>query len=155
MLYIATSINFCCGCFLLHIQKYKCLGMQTLLDCVLNNVIMGTMLCFGSFTIVCTLATFFTGFNPILAKMIMSCFNLLSINSGLSLASVAVIRYLLVFHGEVFHKVHDNEVMKYLRMTNGIISMVLLTIDMVMFYDIDESSKTYTALWGRSPFYVD
>ena len=54
VLYVAFLVSILTGSYFIYIQNYKCLGMQTLYDYVLNNVILDTILCFGAITLVCT-----------------------------------------------------------------------------------------------------
>ena len=150
ILYLALLINLFRGCYLVYIADYKCLGMQTLLDCVLCNSLKTTMICFISFTITCTLITFHKEFDPIVAKFILLIWYLASINSGLSLAAVAIIRYILVFHGKLLYSVQDYSFIRYLRIVNLVLSVSILALDNVFFYDFEENSQSYRIMTKNS-----
>ena len=130
ILYIAFLYCIFSGSFIVNFLGYKCLGMQTLYDRVLVNILQFHMLFVTWSTILCTCGTFQTDWDPLVAKILATIYLILSTNDGLSLACVPIIRYLLVFHGTLFYKTTDDEVIKILRITNAILAVILVAFDL-------------------------
>ena len=146
-LYIAILINLFCGFYLISISKCKSLGMQTLYDSILNYGTRCTMVFFTFTGLVCTLATFCV-LNKIVASAIIIVWDIISVYTCFAIASISIIRYLLVFHGALFDSVLDKKVMKYVKFTNMILTLKLLGIDFVLYYDF-EASGVYASLIGN------
>ena len=144
LLYLALIMLILFGSYIIYIQNYKCLGMQTLYDYVLNNVIIDTIICWCYITFLCTLATFFNCTRNI-ARLLYGCEILLSVHSGISLVSVAVIRYLLIFHGTLFYLKEDEEVIRITKWVNFIVATSMTLYDTVFVFDF-ESSSMYQSL---------
>ena len=145
VLYVAFLISILTGSYFIYIQNYKCLGMQTLYDYVLNNVILDTILCFGAITLLCTLATFVENVHPAIAKLLMTFLMVCTVHNGISLVSVAVIRYLLVFHGTLFYSKEDQEIMKLVKIINITVAAIMTFWDVIFIFDF-ESSGIYQSL---------
>ena len=144
LLYLALIILILCGSYIIYIQNYKCLGMQTLYDYILTNVIYDTIICFSTIALVCTLATFFD-FHPTIAKVLYFCKAFFTVHNGISLVSVAVIRYLLIFHSTLFYVKQDEEVLRVTKMANFTIAAIMTLYDIIFIMDFD-ASGTYQNL---------
>ena len=112
------------GSYLIYIQNYKSLGMQTLYDYILNNAIIDTIICFSSITFCYTVATFINNIPPSIAKLILALVMVCTVHNGISLVSVAVIRYLLVFHGTIFYAKEDDEILRVTKIANFSMSVI-------------------------------
>ena len=141
----ALVILILCGSYIIYIQNYKCLGMQTLYDYVLSNLIIDTIICFSGLTISFTIATFFHNVPPSIAKMIITFSMVVTVHNGISLVSVAVIRYLLIFHNTIFSIKSDDEVLKVTKIANLTISMIMVLWDSAFLLDF-ESLSTYQSM---------
>ena len=109
LLIIASIYNLALGFFWINYQRNKCLGMQTLYDQALVNVIQCSMLCMISSVFMSSIATFTDStWNHFLATLITLPCYVIAVNVTLSLASVAILRYLIVFHGTVFYRIEDD-----------------------------------------------
>ena len=135
--YLGLIFNLAFGSFLVYMQNYKCLGMQTLYDCVLTNVLKATMLCFCCLAFLYTLATFVSHLHPYLSAMIVVLLYFPSVYCGLSLAAVAVIRYLLVFHGKLFYIVQDEEVMFIVKTLCSVLGIAITLTDYLFFNNVE------------------
>ena len=137
LLYIAAIFCVCCGSFQIRFMGNKCLGMQTLYDRMLVNILKCHILWVLAFTFMCSLETFVPQkqseiFDYLLSYLVI----VLSVNDGLSLTAVAVIRYLLVFHGELFCRIQDDKVMKIVRITNILFSIYLVCYEFTVNQDV-------------------
>ena len=141
LLFIALAILIICGSYLIYVQNYKCLGMQTLYDYILCNVIIDTIICFSAVTLCCTIATFFGNVPPSLAKSIITFRIAATVHNGISLVSVAVVRYLLIFHGTIFLIKSDDEILRVTKIANFTISMIMALWDSAFLFDFESSGK--------------
>ena len=133
------------GSYIIYAQNYKSLGMQTLYDYILNNVIIDTIICFSTIALCCTVATFFDNVPPSIAKLIMSVQMICTVHNGISLVSVAVIRYLLVFHCTILCDKEDEEILRVTKIANFTISMIMALWDSAFLFDF-ESSGFYQSM---------
>ena len=141
LLFIALAILIICGSYLIYVQNYKCLGMQTLYDYILCNVIIDTIICFSAVTLCSTIATFFGNVPPSVAKSIITFTMVATVHNGISLVSVAVIRYLLIFHGTIFLIKSDDEILRVTKIANFTISMIMALWDSAFLFDFESSGK--------------
>ena len=135
--YVGLIFNLTLGSFLAYMQNYKCLGMQTLYDCVLTNVLKATMQCFCCLAFLYTLATFVTRLHPYLSAIIVVLLYVPSVYCGLSLAAVAIIRYLLVFHGKLFYTIQDEEAMFFVKTLCSVMGMTITLTDYLFFNNVE------------------
>ena len=140
-LFTALAILIICGSYIIYIQNYKSLGMQTLYDYILGNVIIDTIICFSAVTLCCTIATFFGNVPPSLAKSIITFRIAATVHNGISLVSVAVVRYLLIFHGTIFLIKSDDEILRVIKIANFTISMIMALWDSAFLFDFESSGK--------------
>ena len=145
ILCIALIILIVCGSYLIYIQNYKCLGMQTLYDYILNNVIIDTIICFSVTALKFIVATFFNNVPSPIAKFFMVSRIVCVVHNGISLVSVAVIRYLLVFHGTIFYAKEDDEILRVAKIANFTISMIMALWDSAFLFDF-ELAGTYQSM---------
>ena len=145
ILHIAFLIMIFSGSYIIYIQNYKSLGMQTLYDYILNNVIIDTIICFSSITFCYTVATFFNNIPPSIAKLILALVMVCTVHNGISLVSVAVIRYLLVFHGTIFYAKEDDKILRVTKIANFTMSMIMALLDSAFIFDF-ESSGNYQSM---------
>ena len=131
LLYLASTLCVCCGSFLINFLINKCLGMQTLYDRILVNILNCHIIWVLAFTIVCSLETFVTEWNTTLHFIVIYLHIISSVNDGLSLTAVAVIRYLLVFHGKIFYTIQDDRVMKIVRIVHVVLSFTFTSLEFV------------------------
>ena len=88
------------------------------------------MLFVASNIVICTCATCYSDWHPVTAKVLLLLYLGISVNDGLTLASVPIIRYLLVFHGTLFYTTSDDVVMNITKTTNAILSIIIVVFDM-------------------------
>jgi len=115
--------------------------MQTLYDYILCNVIIDTIICFSAVTLCSTIATFFDNVPPSVAKSIITFTMVATVHNGISLVSVAVIRYLLIFHGTIFLIKSDDEILRVTKIANFTISMIMALWDSAFLFDFESSGK--------------
>ena len=127
--YVGLIFNLTLGSFLVYITNYKCLGMQTLYDCVLSTVLKATMQCFCCLVFLNTLATFVSHLHPYVSVAIVTLSIFSTVYCGLSLAAVAIIKYCLVFHGKLFYVIQDEEVMKIVKTVCLVLGVILTLFD--------------------------
>ena len=106
--------------------------MQTLYDRILVNILKCHIIWVLVFTFVCSLETFVTEQNITFYYIVVYLEIVTAVNDGLSLTAVAVIRYLLVFHGKIFYTIQDDKVMKIVRIIQVVLSIILTSIDFVV-----------------------
>ena len=133
------------GSYLIYIQNYKSLGMQTLYDYIINNVIIDTIICFSVTALEFIVATFFNNVPSPIAKFFIVLRIVCVVHNGFSLVSVAVIRYLLVFHGTIFYRKEDDEILRVAKIANFTISMIMALWDSAFLFDF-ESSGFYQSM---------
>ena len=119
--------------------------MQTLYDYIINNVIIDTIICFSVTALEFIVATFFNNVPSPIAKFFIVLRIVCVVHNGFSLVSVAVIRYLLVFHGTIFYRKEDDEILRVAKIANFTISMIMALWDSAFLYDF-ESSGTYQSM---------
>ena len=133
LLIIASIYNLALGFFWINYQRNKCLGMQTLYDQALVNGIQCSMLCMISSVFMSSIATFTDStWNHFLATLITLPCYVIAVNVILSLASVAALRYLIVFHGTVFYRIEDDKVISIVRASNLIVSSIMVSYEYVI-----------------------
>ena len=145
ILWVAYIVSILFGSYILYAKSFKSLGMQTLYDYILNNVIIDTIICFSAIALCCTVATFSDNVPPSIAKLIMSVQIICTVHNGISLVSVAVIRYLLVFHCTIFCDKEDEEILRVTKIANFTISMIIALWDLAFLFDF-ESSGFYQSM---------
>ena len=143
LLYLASTFCVCCGSFQIHFMINKCLGMQTLYDRILVNILKCHIIWVLVFTILCSLETFVSEWNTTLHFIVIYLHIASSVNDGLSLTAVAVIRYLLVFHGKIFYTIQDDKVMKIVRIIHVSLSLIFASILDEDYINSRQSSESY------------
>ena len=133
LLIIASIYNLALGSFWIHFQHNKCLGLQTLYDQALVNGVQSCMLSMISSVFISSIATFTdSSWNHFLATLITLPCYVIAVNVILSLASVAALRYLIVFHGTVFHRIEDDKVISIIRKSNLVVSSIMVSYEYII-----------------------
>ena len=145
ILWVAYIVSILFGSYIIYAKSFKSLGMQTLYDYILNNVIIDTIICFSAIALCCTVATFSDNVPPSIAKLIMSVQIICTVHNGISLVSVAVIRYLLVFHCTIFCDKEDEEILRVTKIANFTISTIMALWESAFLFDF-ESSGFYQSM---------
>ena len=144
--YLTCIIGTVFNTFYISYTLNKCLGMQTLYDRVLVNTLICRTIEIWIYALFCTLDTFVLSINwiPWLAKIMIFMLNITLINANLSLMSIAITKYILVFHGVWIQHIEDPVVIQFIRRTNIIISTVLVLWELGFMtkYDVKTELET-------------
>ena len=139
---VGTVLNL----FYIFYTLKKCLGMQTLYDRVLVNALIFRTLEIWTYALFCTLDTFVLSIHwiPWLAKLLIFILNISLVNANLSLMSIAIAKYIIVFHGVWIQQFQDTDVIRGIRIANVFIATVLVFWDFGFTSSIDVETSFET-----------
>ena len=139
-LIIASAIvSFSCSYFQITFMKSKSLGMQTLFDLFLINLLINHQIFVASYTIISILALLFPIFPFFIAKLLAFTYECISVNDGISLFYVPLIRYISIFHSELLANFVDNNIIKNFRLYGLLSSFLIPFISRVFVQDWNTS----------------
>ena len=130
LLIIAACYNLAIVSFQIHFHNNKCLGLQTLYDLAIVNCFKCDVLNMISSVFQSSIATFTdTTWSHFMASVITLPTYVIPINAILSLASLATLRYLMVFHGTIFHRMEDEKVISIVRISNFLLATFMVSYE--------------------------
>ena len=130
LLIIAVIYNLAIVSFQIHFHTNKCLGLQTLYDLALVHCFQCNILNMIFTVFQSTIATFTDStWSPFMASLITLPTYVIPTNATLSLASLAALRYLMVFHGTIFHRMEDEKVISIVRLSQFLLATMMVSYE--------------------------
>ena len=123
----SALVSFSTGHILIAFLKSKSLGLQTLFDSFLRNILINHQIFVAAYTIVSILIVLVSNFPLILAKTIFLIYIFTAVYDGISLFYVPLIRYISIFNSEMLANYDDDIILQKFR-SFGVAASLFLTM---------------------------
>ncbi len=149
---LALLSAFACGALsyvLITFLKKKSPGMQALHDRFLINIMYANLVFVWFYAILYNVKYFYAApFHPTLAKILLHIYVAVTINVGISLTYVPLVRYMSIFHSTMINTIDEDVLVRNCQVFSLVLSIFLTVIDIFIIREPYDEMQDYAILTG-------